>query len=79
MTLSQMISQGVGGEGHCDKCELFLPTISRERFTALSSYRKTLVTDMSYLSKLVSWFMCLLQEDSQNFTFQQDRTPPHCH
>jgi hypothetical protein len=37
------------------------------------------VTGNSYLDMLNEWLLPQLEEDSNDFTFQQDRAPPHPH
>jgi len=37
------------------------------------------VTGVTYLAMLLNWLLPQMSEDSEDFIFQQDGAPPHCH
>jgi hypothetical protein len=57
----------------------FLERFLLERFTALSFFEGDTVTGNCYLEMLQDWLFPQLNEDSEDFIFQQDGTPPHWH
>ena len=57
----------------------FLARFLLERFMVLSFFEGNTVTGNSYFEILQDWLFPQLNEDSENFIFQEDGTTPHWH
>jgi len=55
-------------------CAVFFCKVCRPFF-----FVETTVTSINYLDMLQLWLMSQLQEDSEDFIFQHDGSPPHFH
>jgi hypothetical protein len=66
-------------------CKVYGPFFFAEPTVTGINYLDTLqvwqptVTGINYLDMLQVWIMPQLQEDSEDFIFQQDGAPPHFH
>jgi len=62
-----------------DSPKVVVCALSQTKLYGPFFFAENTVTGVMYLAVLQNWLLPQMSEDSEDFIFQQDGAPPHCH